>query len=181
MKRALLTIAVLAALGAAWYAFRPERLFVNQVVSEPGPAEAMAATMPNGTMSRPTNDNEYAAADVRVPRELAAGKFHSGSHETAGMATIQELSGGQRVLRLSGFHTSNGPDVQVLLVAADDVTDNATVTKAGFVHVGALKGNIGDQNYELPANVDLSKYRSVTIWCRRFGVNFGTAPLMAHS
>ncbi len=47
-----------------------------------------------------------------------------------------------------------------------------------FCGLGALKGNIGDQNYELPANVNLDKYQSVTIWCRRFGVNFGTAPLM---
>ena len=42
---------------------------------------------------------------------------------------------------------------------------------------GALKGNVGDQNYDLPAGVDLTVYRSVTIWCRRFSVNFGTAPL----
>ena len=63
-------------------------------------------------------------------------------------------------------------------MAAPDATDNATVTKAGFIHLGALKGNIGDQNYELPAGADLNKYQSVTIWCRRFGVNFGTAPLL---
>jgi hypothetical protein len=180
MKRGLLLIAALAALGAAWYAFRPERLFVNEVVSEPAATEAMASAMPVSGMAA-TNDNDYAAANTSVPRELASGKFHSGSHETAGMAVIQELPGGRRVLRFTGFHTSNGPDVQVLLVAANDATDNATVTQAGFVHVGALKGNIGDQNYELPAKVDLAKYRAVTIWCRRFGVNFGTAPLMSHS
>jgi len=62
-------------------------------------------------------------------------------------------------------------------VAANDANDNDTVTKSGFIHVGALKGNIGDQNYELPDGVDLGKYKAVTIWCRRFGVNFGTAPL----
>jgi hypothetical protein len=57
------------------------------------------------------------------------------------------------------------------------VNDNATVTTAGFVDLGSLKGNIGDQNYEVPSNVDLSKYRAATIWCKRFSVNFGTAPL----
>jgi len=57
--------------------------------------------------------------------------------------------------------------------------DNETVTKSGFVHLGALKGNIGDQNYDVPADVDLSTHRAVTVWCRRFGVNFGTAPLAA--
>jgi hypothetical protein len=66
----------------------------------------------------------------------------------------------------------------VYLVAADDAADSATVTRAGFVEVGALKGNIGDQNYELPAGVDLTRYRAVTIWCKRFSVNFATAPLM---
>src|ERR671933_84994 len=84
---------------------------------------------------------------------------------------------GSRVLRLTDFATSNGPDVRVYLVAAPDVTDNATVKQAGFVELGALKGNKGDQNYAVPATVDLAKYRTVTIWCRRFSVNFGSAPL----
>jgi Electron transfer DM13 len=58
-----------------------------------------------------------------------------------------------------------------------DATDNETVTRAGFVDLGAMKGNKGDQNYDIPTNVDLGQYQSVTIWCRRFGVNFATAPL----
>jgi hypothetical protein len=78
---------------------------------------------------------------------------------------------------LTEFETSNGPDVHVYLVAASDAHDNETVTKAGFIHLGALKGNVGDQNYTVPIDIDLSKYQAVTIWCRRFGVNFGTAPL----
>ena len=62
-------------------------------------------------------------------------------------------------------------------MAAADAKDNDTVTKAGFIDLGSIKGNIGDQNYDLPAGVDLSKYRAVTVWCKRFGVNFATAPL----
>ena len=99
-------------------------------------------------------------------------------HDTKGRVTIYSLPNGSRVLRLTEFATSNGPDVRVYLVAADDATDNATVTNAGFVELAALKGNKGDQNYGLPASVDLARYRTVTIWCRRFGVNFGSAPLM---
>ncbi len=102
---------------------------------------------------------------------------YDGAHKTAGNATIYKLPDGRRVLRLSRFETSNGPDVQVYMVAAPDALDNASVTSAGFVNVGALKGNKGDQNYDLPSELDLAKYRSVTIWCRRFGVNFGSAPL----
>ena len=146
--------------GIAWYAFRPERLFVNQTVNESFPAAVSKA----------------AAASVQ-PVALAAGKFHANAHETRGTAAVYQLADGKRVLRLTDFETSNGPDVQVYLVASPDSTDAATVKQAGFVHLGALKGNRGDQNYDVPTDADLSKYKSVTIWCRRFSANFGTAPL----
>lgn len=145
--------AVLVVAGAGlWYAFRPERLFVNARVNE---------SIGAGT----------------VTSSLATGAFHGVHHDTKGAANILQLPDGKRVLRLSAFETSNGPDVRVYLVAASDATDNDTVTTAGFVELGALKGNVGDQNYEIPLTVDLKKYRTVTIWCRRFGVNFGSAPL----
>ena len=159
MQRRTLIIAIaVLVLGAAWFAFRPERLFINQTVNEslPAPQTAMAAAHPTSIYS---------------------GRFHDGAHKTSGNATVYQLPDGKRVLRLSEFETSNGPDVQVYMVAAPDALDNATVTSAGFVNVGALKGNKGDQNYDLPSELDLAKYRSVTIWCRRFGVNFGSAPL----
>jgi len=61
--------------------------------------------------------------------------------------------------------------------AADDAKDAATVEKAGFVDLGVIKGNIGDQNYTLGSDLDLAKYRAVSIWCKRFSVNFGAAGL----
>jgi hypothetical protein len=162
MSRKLIVVIILALVaGGAWYAFRPERLFVNQTVSESFPV-ASAATAP-----------------ASVPRALTAGSFHKVAHDTKGTATVYELPGGRRTLRLTDFETSNGPDVRVYLVASNDANDNDTVKNAGFVEVAALKGNVGDQNYELPSDVDLDKYKAVTIWCRRFGVNFGTAPLAA--
>jgi hypothetical protein len=145
----------------AWYLFRPELLLVNRTVNEALPVTAIAA--------RPAQNMPASV--------LAAGRFHSVAHDTSGMATIHQLSDGQRLVRLTAFETSNGPDVRVYLVAAKDATDNDTVTTAGFVDLGAMKGNKGDQNYQVPANLDLSQYQSVTIWCRRFGVNFATAPL----
>ena len=146
-------LALIVAGFGAWYAFRPERLFINQKVNEQFPTASAASN------------------------QLASGQFHSGAHETKGMATVFQLADGKKTLRLTNFETSNGPDVHVYLVAAQDAKDNDAVTKAGFVDLGSLKGNIGDQNYELPANADLAKYRAVTIWCKRFSVNFGTAPL----
>jgi hypothetical protein len=127
--------------------------------------------MPAGTVSA-------SVAQDGSPSPLFAGQFHSGAHQTKGTATIYQLPDGKKVLRLTDFTTSNGPQLHVYLVAADDAKDNATVKKAGFIDVAPLKGNVGDQNYELPAGVDLAKYQAVTIWCQRFSVNFGTAPLM---
>ncbi len=158
MSRRIVVVLAVAIFGiAAWYAFRPERLFINQKVKEQFPTASAASS------------------------KLASGQFHSGAHETKGTATVFQLADGKKTLRLTDFATSNGPDVRVYLVAANDAKDNDTVTNAGFIEVGTLKGNIGDQNYDLPAGVDLAKYRAVTIWCKRFGVNFGTAPLMSDS
>jgi len=149
----VILLALIVVVGAAWYAFRPDRIFTNQRVNE-----------------------QFPTASAAMSTQLAAGEFHSGAHETKGRATVFQLADGKKTLRLTNFATSNGPDVHVYLVAATDAKDNA-VTNAGFVDLGSLKGNIGDQNYELPANADLAKYRAVTIWCKRFSVNFGTAPL----
>ena len=168
MQRRQALIGVLAVLGAAaWYAFRPERLFINQTVNE-----SLAAARPA------TPAATSATADAPAP--LAAGRFHGVHHETTGLATVYRLPNGKRVLRFTEFATSNGPDVQIYLVAAADAQDNATVTRAGFVNLGPMKGNQGDQNYDVPDDLDLSKYKAVTVWCRRFGVNFATAPLTAN-
>jgi hypothetical protein len=111
---------------------------------------------------------------------VAEGRFHSVAHESKGVATIYQFSDGRRVLRFTDFETSNGPAVYVYLVAAKDADDSATVRNADIVDLGVLKGNKGDQNYELPPDVDLAKYQAVTIWCRRFSVNFATASLKPH-
>ena len=157
-KKLTIALVVLVIAGAgAWYAFRPERLFINKTVNEQFP-----------TVSAASN-------------KLVSGQFHSGAHETKGTATVFQLADGKKTLRLTDFATSNGPDVHVYLVAAADAKDNDTVKNAGFLDLGSLKGNIGDQNYDVPGNIDLAKYRAATIWCARFNVNFGTAPLMNDS
>ena len=200
-RKSILIGTVALAVGVLWYLFRPEALFVNKRVSEPFPAVAhamssmadspamahspMAADHP--AMTQPAADGEdltklasgqfHSAVDGEDLAKLASGRFHSNAHETSGLATIYLLPDGRRVLRLTQFATSNGPDVRVYLVAAGDVQDEAAAKQAGFVDLGALKGNIGDQNYAIPLNLDLAKYRAVSIWCRRFAVNFGAAPL----
>jgi len=157
-RKIILGVGLLVALVTGWALFRPERLFVNAKVNESLPSTTSAGL--------PMTDSV-----------LAQGSFHDVAHKGIGVASIHQLSDGTRLLRFTHFETSNGPDVRVYLVAADDATDSDAVKKAGFVEIGPMKGNMGDQNYELPSQLDLGKYHAVTIWCKRFGVNFATAPL----
>jgi hypothetical protein len=156
MKKWQLVIPIVAVAAlVAWYAFRPERLVVNRLVDE---------AMPN-------------IQGGSSPQPLVAGQFYSILHPTAGTATIYQMGDGTRVLRFTNFTTSNGPDVHVYMVASDDAKDIAAVEHAGYVDLGVIKGNVGDQNYTLGGDLDLGKYRAVSIWCKRFSVNFGAAAL----
>jgi len=110
---------------------------------------------------------------------LETGKFHGKVHATSGRATVYQEVDGKLVLRLTNFKTSNGPDVHVILVAAKDAMDDANFLKDNMekVELGKLKGNAGNQNYEIPAGTDLTRFRTVSIYCERFNANFGAAPL----
>jgi len=138
---------------AAWYLFRPERAFVDARVNEPSPEVASSV--------------------------LASGRFTPRAHASRGSAQVLQLSNARRVLRFTAFETSNGPDVRVYLLRDTDARDEHDLTAKGFLDLGPLKGNIGDQNYPIPAGTDISGYRAVSIWCRRFGVNFAIAGLDA--
>src|SRR5215213_2528025 len=126
MSRRKLTIiaAAVVVFGVGWYLFRPELLFIDSKVNEQFPTASAAAAQ---------------------PAVLSAGEFHSVAHETKGKATVYQLPDGKKTLRLTDFQTSNGPDVVVYLVAAGDANDSSTVTNAGFLLLGSLKGNVGDQ------------------------------------
>jgi hypothetical protein len=164
-KWKIAALIVVVGLVAAWYAFRPERLVVNQRVDE---------ALPGAQPSLPAQSGSPTQAQA-----LESGSFYGVLHPTEGTATIYRMGDGTRVLRFTNFKTSNGPDVHVYMVAAEDAKDSATVLRVGFIDLGSIKGNIGDQNYTLGPDVDLSKYRAVSVWCKRFSVNFGTAPLMS--
>jgi hypothetical protein len=140
-------------LTGAWAAFRPERLFINSTVNE----------------SFPTLVGQNA------PSLLSQGSFTSLGHHTEGTASIYKQGNGY-TLRLANFSTSNGPDVRVYLTTGAG-TDNAAIKSGKFLDLGVIKGNIGDQNYMLPASFNPADYRGVSIWCKRFGVNFAGASL----
>lgn len=146
----------IAAVALGWYAFRPELLFLNKQVNEQFPTGVSVAS---------------------GPVSLAKGNFQGLAHETKGVATIYQLAEGKKTLRLTEFETSNGPDVHVYLTAVEVEKGSDAIKNAGFIDLGSMKGNQGDQNYDIPTDVDLSKYKTVSIWCARFSVNFGLARL----
>jgi hypothetical protein len=155
MKRRIIIVTVIAvAFIGAFLAFRPDRLFSNHIINEDIPAVFATGR-----------------------QKLETGTFHTALHPTNGIASIYQAKDGSRILRLTNFSTSNGPDVHIYVVSAQNPIDNDGVKEAEFIDLGTIKGNVGDQNYALGPDVDLAKYKSVVVWCKRFAFNFGYAPL----
>jgi hypothetical protein len=96
---------------------------------------------------------------------LETGTFHGKVHNTSGRATIYKEADGKLLLRLTNFKTSNGPDVHVVLIAAKDADDDANFLKSSTekLELGPIKGNEGDQNYNIPSGTDLKKFQTVSI------------------
>jgi hypothetical protein len=111
---------------------------------------------------------------------LRTGEFNTidGLHKGEGAAAIFRQSDGRYILRLDPFQVTNGPDLYVYLSGHPAPINSAQLHQAGVVEIARLKGNIGSQNYELPANFDISQFRSVVIYCKQFNVVFSTAALV---
>jgi len=92
-----------------------------------------------------------------------------GFHKAEGVVKVITLADGKTFLRLENLKATNGPDLYVYLSTGNDVSD--------IVNLGRLKGNIGNQNYEIPPGTNLSKYDTVLIWCKAFSTLFGSAKL----
>jgi hypothetical protein len=142
--------------NAFWYLASP--LWIDRVVSEELPAELQMNVAAKG---------EFRDADS--------------AHRGKGTATIFETAAGTKVLRFTGFEATNGPDLEVWLVKASGIKSSAEVTASQWVSLGPLKGNVGDQNYVIPAGIETRDYKSVVIWCEQFGVLFSAADLAAAS
>jgi hypothetical protein len=151
--------------------FQPQKLFLNKTVNEPAPGVIQTA---------PAEETNRDAAAGRSPppgpQVLRSGSFRSLEHATTGKAIVLRRPGGSLILRLERLATSNGPDLRVYLSRVPANSD-LHAYRTGFIDLGALKGNRGSQNYVIPAGTDLAAFRSAVIWCRRFVVGFGVAPL----
>ncbi len=167
---AIVALVVVLAITRPWLAF------IDVRVDETLPVASTPATV------EPNETDPPATEAPPGPVQLASGEFISHEHETTGSVRIVENPDGSRVLAIENLSTTNGPDVRVWLSASDVVegVDGWFVAGgADFVDLGPIKGNLGNQLYEIPADVDLSKYPSVALWCLPFGVSFGAAQLIS--
>lgn len=143
--------------------FQPQRIFMNDTVSEGLPGSSDSGSVDSAA-------GGGGGADLTT---TAQGDFAGLAHDVQGEAMVLETKDGELFLRFEDFEVENGPDLRVYLSAAGEGGDYG----ADFVDLGGLKGNIGDQNYSIPESTDVTKYRSAVIWCRRFSVAFAVADL----
>jgi hypothetical protein len=152
---------ILAAVGlpvlvALWWAFRPEKLWINEKVNEAAPFDTSGG-----------------------PQPILTGRFDGKAQQTSGRATIYKKPGGEEYLRLSDFAALNAEDVHVVLARSDDqnLAEEAGKGRLESIDLGPLKSKQGDQNYDLPASADLNKYDAVVIYSERSPKVSGLAKL----
>ncbi|WP_108667027.1 DM13 domain-containing protein [Euzebya rosea] len=199
--RAGIAAVVVVVLAVAFYLIRP--YFVDEVVDEAFPggdvtaesgADAVGEAFPlsdgavvpdDMTQEDVEAEMEAAAAETveevedmpdGEPTAIVNGSFVGADsvHQGSGSATVYELADGSRVLRLEDFEVTNGPDLHVYLAP---VVDGTPQINADAVDLGSLKGNVGNQNYDVPDDLDLGQELAVVIWCQPFQVTFATAAL----
>jgi hypothetical protein len=177
-----LVVAFAAAAAFGLYWFQPWKLVTDNYVDEALPA---ADGTPGGSGAPPgaspaASPASSPASSPAGNQVLAAGTFVTHEHQTTGSAQILRLADGRNQLVLRDLATSNGPDLRVWLTDQPLVEGTAgwrVFDDGAWVELARLKGNRGDQVYEIPDSVHPADFRSVSIWCRRFAVSFGAAEL----
>jgi hypothetical protein len=164
MKKSTIIAIIVAAIAAPVLVYAASPLFINTTINEPLPE----------TLGGKAVENKPATEEMVMTDKMLSGSFvgiNDGIHNAEGVAKILYSQGGNNVLRLEEFKSTNGPDLYVYLSTDKQASD--------FVSLGKLKANIGNQNYEIPSGTDLSKYDTVLVWCKQFSVLFGSAELTA--
>ncbi|MFE0702031.1 DM13 domain-containing protein [Streptomyces sp. NPDC058872] len=174
---AAVTVVVVVA-GLVW--FKPWALWVNETVHEALPSAPAPTAAPGAPSASSDVPSPSVPAEPTGPVTVAQGRFITHEHATTGVVKIVRLADGSHTLRLEDLDTSNGPDLRVWLSDAPVKEGKAgwgVFDDGKYLNLAKLKGNRGDQNYPLPADVDWSAYTSVSIWCDRFDVSFGAAEI----
>ncbi len=179
-------VAAVPAIALGWWLGSP--LFLNKTVDEEFPRTVSAVIPDSMTRAEAETEMEEAAAEnvaageemIPAMLETSTVALKSGSfrdedraHRGSGTATIYTIDDGSNVLRLEELDVTNGPDLFVLLMVDPEGKDKSQ----GYVELGRLKGNRGNQNYDIPPDVEVGDHNAVMIYCRAFSVVFSTAPL----
>lgn len=180
------TLALAAGIVAA-LVFQPWLALIDVRVDDEIPVAATPAATPTALGHGPDADASGAAEPdpseppaPAGPVDLLAGSFISHEHETSGTVRVIQNTDGSRQLAIENLSTTNGPDVHVWLSAGPVVEGFDGWFTAGqydYVDLGPIKGNLGNQLYDIPPDVDLDTFRTVDLWCVQFAVSFGAAPL----
>jgi hypothetical protein len=133
----------------------------------------MASPSASSSGAADSTATQPAAVALKEGSFQGADRFHRGS----GRATIYRAPDGSHLLRLEDFNVTNGPDLHVILTPHPNPGSRSEVNAPGYVDLGSLKGNIGNQNYVIPNSVDIAVMGSVVIYCKPFHVIFSVASL----
>ena len=156
-RRIVCTVLALVALLGLWYAFRPEKLFVNKKVAEPPPAALVQLT------------------------PLYTGSFRRAARDTSGRATVYQQPNGNRLLTVSNFSTSTESGLDVILIDGSTIANrqNIVLADANGREIGEIKPRQPEQSYVLPPDVDLDRFNTVAIYSASLHAVFATAKLDA--
>ena len=179
-RRAVLAAIVLPVAG---YVVLP--YFTSTSVNETLPVTGGAGPSVGQAPAAPAQSgNVQPAASVPQaqtgPRNLVSGSFADVDpiHKGSGKASILQNADGATFVRFEQFQVTNGPDLFVYLSAHPKPRSANELHAGGDLELGRLKGSTGDQNYQLPAGMDVTKFKSVVVYCKQFSVVFSSAELM---
>jgi hypothetical protein len=178
----IVAVAVVAFGAFVLYWFEPQALLIDKRIDEDIPSVSAIASDDEDSRAGGNADGPGEGKDdtdqkaLAEPAVLAAGQLRGINHSATGDALLVKLGDGSRILRFENLMAENGPDLRVYLSAAPP-SSNGPAFNDDYVELGELKGNLGDQNYAIPDDVDLSKYGTPVIWCKRFEVGFAVADL----
>ena len=161
------TLAVAAAKSMPGTLTAPDKDEMTQAM-----AKAMMDSIPDAVAKAETQP-------TTEPIRLRSGQFRDQDrfHKGSGTATIYRLADGSQLLRLEDLQVTNGPDLRVILTRSQNPEEAGQVTGPGHLELSKLKGNMGNQNYPIPDDADVSTFNSVVVLCKPFKVIFSVASL----
>jgi hypothetical protein len=112
-----------------------------------------------------------------APVAVLQGKFEGvgRDHTGSGTATVYQRSDGSYFLSFRNFTVCCGPDLYVFLKRKSSSADSTEI--GNFIELSSLQAISGDQDYEIPAETDLSQIKSAVIYCKPYQVVIATATL----